>query len=64
MDDNSSRTLDFEEFQKGLHNFDVNLTDEEIKAIFKKFDKDSSGTIDFNEFLLTLRVRQIFSLRF
>lgn len=57
MDDNSSRTLDFEEFQKGLHDFGVNLTDEEIKEVFKKFDKDSSGSIDFDEFLVTLRVR-------
>nr|CDP96821.1 Bm2858, isoform b [Brugia malayi] len=55
MDDNGSRTLDLDEFQKGLHDFGVNSTDEEIKEIFKKFDKDSSGSIDFDEFLLTIR---------
>ncbi|CAG9537659.1 unnamed protein product [Cercopithifilaria johnstoni] len=55
MDDNGSRTLDFEEFQKGLHDFDVKSTSEEIQEVFKKFDKDNSGTIDFDEFLLSLR---------
>ncbi|VBB25461.1 unnamed protein product [Acanthocheilonema viteae] len=55
MDDNNSRTLDFKEFQKGLHDFGVNLTDKEIGEVFKKFDKDSSSTINFDEFLVTLR---------
>lgn len=59
MDDNSNRTLDSEEFRKGLHDFGVDSTDEEIDEVFKKFDKDGSGTIDFDEFLLTLRVRWV-----
>lgn len=60
MDDNGSRTLDYEEFQKGLREFGVNFRDEEIKDLFKKFDKDSSGSINFDEFLLTLRVSYFF----
>ncbi|VDK83603.1 unnamed protein product [Onchocerca ochengi] len=55
MDDNNSRTLDFEEFEKGLREFGVNSTNEEIKEAFSKFDKDNSGTINFDEFLTTLR---------
>ena len=30
---------------------------QELKEMFKKFDKDNSGTIEFEEFLQTLRVR-------
>ncbi|MCP9261853.1 Calcyphosin-like protein [Dirofilaria immitis] len=55
MDDNNSRTLDFEEFEKGLRDFGVSATDEEIKEAFKKFDKNNSGSINFDEFLLILR---------
>lgn len=56
MDDNSNRSLDLEEFRKGLHDFGVNATEEEIEAVFKRFDKDNSGSISFDEFLTTLRV--------
>ncbi|VDM94958.1 unnamed protein product [Thelazia callipaeda] len=51
MDDSGDRKLDLEEFRKGLHNFSVNIPNEEIEQLFKKFDKDGSGYIDFNEFL-------------
>uniref|UniRef100_A0A915PTI7 EF-hand domain-containing protein n=1 Tax=Setaria digitata TaxID=48799 RepID=A0A915PTI7_9BILA len=55
MDDNSNRKLDFEEFQKGLRDFGVNSSNEEVEETFKKLDKDGSGSIDFDEFLLALR---------
>lgn len=29
----------------------VGLDDEEVDAIFRKIDKDRSGSIDFNEFV-------------
>lgn len=57
MDDDNNRTLDFKEFLKGLHDYAVLIDKEEAEEIFKIFDKDRSGTIDFDEFLLTLRVR-------
>ncbi|XP_077203089.1 calcyphosin-like protein [Paroedura picta] len=55
MDDDNSRSLDFKEFLKGLHDYAVLIEKEEAEQIFKIFDKDGSGTIDFDEFLLTLR---------
>ncbi|NWV09259.1 CAPSL protein, partial [Ptilonorhynchus violaceus] len=55
MDYNNSRTLDFKEFLKGLHNYAVRINQEEAQEIFQKFDKDGNGTIDFEEFLVTLR---------
>ncbi|NXF05030.1 CAPSL protein, partial [Smithornis capensis] len=55
MDYNNSRTLDFEEFMKGLNDYALILDKEEAQKIFQRFDKDGSGTINFDEFLVTLR---------
>ncbi|KAG8131173.1 hypothetical protein E2320_017727 [Naja naja] len=55
MDDNNSRTLDFKEFVKGLHDYAVLIDKDEAEKIFQIFDRDGNGTIDFDEFLLTLR---------
>jgi len=55
MDDDRSRTLDFAEFKKGMHDFGVDLEPDEIKELFYLIDKDKSGTIDFDEFLVKLR---------
>lgn len=56
MDDDESRSLDKKEFAKGIH--DYGLTEMEpdiINELFEKFDKDGSGTVDFDEFLVNLR---------
>uniref|UniRef100_A0A0M3ITK1 EF-hand domain-containing protein n=1 Tax=Ascaris lumbricoides TaxID=6252 RepID=A0A0M3ITK1_ASCLU len=55
MDDNENRTLDMDEFRKGLHDFGVTIDEEEVEAAFKTLDKNNSGTIDFDEFLVALR---------
>lgn len=56
MDDDQSRSLDFKEFVKGLHDYGVELEKDDIKSMFNLFDKDGNGTIDFDEFLQSLRV--------
>ncbi|NXP27177.1 CAPSL protein, partial [Scytalopus superciliaris] len=55
MGDSKSRTLDFNEFMKGLNEYAVTLDKEEAREIFRIFDKDGSGKIDFDDFLVTLR---------
>lgn len=55
IDGNNSRTLDFNEFLRGLRHYAVMINKEEAQELFRIFDKDSSGTIDFEEFLVTLR---------
>ena len=59
MDDDGNKTLNFDEFKKGITEYSLGLTRDEITAIFKKFDTDSSGSIDFDEFLVKLRVSYI-----
>ena len=56
MDDNENKTLDFKEFKKGLHDYGIDLSGDEFFNVFKTFDRDDSGSIDFEEFLETLRV--------
>lgn len=57
MDDNNSRSLDVKEFLKGLSDYGVLMEKKEALSLFQVFDRDGSGMIDFDEFLLTLRVK-------
>lgn len=57
MDDDGSKSLNLEEFQKGLETYGLCVGKEKAKEIFSFVDKDNSGTIDFDEFLEKLRVR-------
>jgi Ca2+-binding EF-hand superfamily protein len=56
MDDDRNRTLNFDEFKKGIVEYGLGMSKDEITEIFKKFDTDNSGSIDFDEFLIKLRV--------
>ncbi|KAA0718544.1 Calcyphosin-like protein [Triplophysa tibetana] len=55
MDDDGSKCLDFQEFEKGLENYGVHVGREKAKEIFAMMDKDGSGSINFDEFLEKLR---------
>ncbi|XP_062509594.1 calcyphosin-like protein [Corticium candelabrum] len=55
MDDDRSRSLSFEEFSKGCHDYGLDFTVEEVNAAFRQVDRDGSGTLDFEEFLRALR---------
>lgn len=56
MDDDNNRSLDVKEFLKGLNDYGVLMEKEEAMSLFQIFDRDGSGQIDFDEFLLTIRV--------
>ncbi len=56
MDDNSNRKLEFDEFKKGLTEYGTGFSKDEIVSLFSQFDKDNSGSIDFDEFLEAVRV--------
>lgn len=62
MDDDQNRTLDFNEFKKGIRDYGLYLEPKELQEMFSAFDKDGSGVIDFDEFLLALRVSLIILL--
>jgi len=56
MDDDGNKKIDFPEFKKGLRDYGVDIEPGEVKEMFAAFDKDNSGSIDFDEFLVNLRV--------
>lgn len=51
MDDNCSGTLDMYEFKKGIKDFQIGIDEKDIEGLFKAFDIDGSGAIDFDEFI-------------
>uniref|UniRef100_A0A8D0H1D6 EF-hand domain-containing protein n=1 Tax=Sphenodon punctatus TaxID=8508 RepID=A0A8D0H1D6_SPHPU len=55
MDDNKSKSLELEEFLKGLSDAGVQLESGEGQKIFSLCDKDGSGTLNLDEFLEALR---------
>jgi len=58
MDDSRDRKLDITEFLDGCRGRGIHkMTDAELKEVFSKFDKDGSGSIDFEEFLRAIRPR-------
>ena len=59
MDDDGNKTLNFDEFKKGITEYGLGFNKDDIAEIFKKFDTDGSGSVDFDEFLIRLRVRFI-----
>ena len=51
MDDNGSGTLDMQEFKKGIRDFRVDMDPQDVENLFKAFDLNGSGDIDFDEFI-------------
>ena len=55
MDDNNSRSLDIYEFSKAMKDYMLGFSDQELKTLYAYFDIDRSGTVDYDEFLRSLR---------
>ena len=55
MDDDGSRQLSRGELKNGLRDYGIDLTPTELEQVFLYFDRDRSGSIDIDEFLLGLQ---------
>ena len=55
LDDNRNRQLDTNELMWGLKDFDIHLSEEQCNVLISHFDRDNSGTVNFDEFLRALR---------
>jgi Ca2+-binding EF-hand superfamily protein len=55
MDDDNSKSLDINEFKKAIRDFKVDIPEDFIDTIFKAFDLNRDGTIDYDEFLRIIR---------
>ena len=56
MDDDGSRNLNMEEFSKGIRETGLHLSEEDTDKLFKAFDKDGGGSVNYDEFLVAIRV--------
>ncbi len=56
MDDDGSMDLNMYEFNKSLHDCRLKFDEDETKRLFRIFDRDNSGSIDYDEFLRAVHV--------
>lgn len=57
MDDDGSKTLDMREFRDGLRDYGLRELDEQtIADVFRELDRDGSGKLNYDEFLVAIRV--------
>ena len=54
-DDNNTKELEIYEFTKALHEFETELTDDEINGLFNYFDKEKTGVINYVKFINAIR---------
>jgi len=57
MDPDRNKSIEFDDFRWGLKNYGLNFNSDEIRTLFGFFDKNQNGSIDFKEFIETIRVR-------
>ena len=55
MDDDGSKTLSYPEFSKAVRDFKVGISEENIPILFDAFDSNHDGTINYDEFLRSIR---------
>ena len=51
MDDDNSKSLDLQEFQKAVKAYRISIDQNEVKRVFSLFDRDGNGSINYDEFL-------------
>jgi len=64
MDEDGNKKLNLEEFKTGLEEIHLELSEDEINEIFKKFDTDEDGNISVDEFIIGIRVSSRFFINF
>jgi len=55
MDDKGDKNLDVDDFRWGLIDFGVNVSKDEALEFLAHFDRDKNGSVNFDEFLRTLK---------
>lgn len=52
-------TVTKRQFQKVFKDIDIALTKDEMDAVWKRFDRDDSGVVDFNEFMVFVKTEVV-----
>lgn len=56
MDENGNKNLDVDDFRWGIMDYGISISKDEAGEILSNFDRDKNGTVNFDEFLVALRV--------
>ncbi len=56
MDDDYSKDLNMMEFRKAVKDYRLKFTEKDADNLFRIFDRDQSGMVNYDEFLRTIRV--------
>lgn len=59
VDDDYSKDLSLPEFKKAIKDYRLKFSDNDGARLFKIFDRDGSGSIDYDEFLRQIRVSHL-----
>ncbi len=54
MDDDESKTLDYQEFSKALQDYRIQVDQSDYQKLFRIFDRDGNGSINYDEFLRSI----------
>ena len=64
MDDSRDRRLDLDEFIVGCRECRISkMSPQELEEVFRRFDRDNSGKLDYDEFLFAIRVSLLSDLK-
>ena len=55
MDDDGSQTLSMPEFAKACKDFKIGVSEENVPILFSLFDRNGDGTLQYDEFIDTVR---------
>ena len=55
MDDDNSKDLSLVEFRKACNDYRLDMTPEDVDMLFRAFDRDRSGTVDYDELIRGIR---------
>ena len=56
LDQNGDKKLDLLEFQEALQDYGIDVDKATQKACFQEMDRNGNGVVNFDEFLIALRV--------
>ncbi|MDR3582083.1 MAG: EF-hand domain-containing protein [Candidatus Pacebacteria bacterium] len=57
MDDDNSKSLSLPEFKKVVKDYRLKINEKEAEKLFGVFDRNHSGSIDYDEFVRAIIVR-------
>lgn len=56
MDDNNDKAISYQEFNKAMRDYKIELTENETKLIFSEIDSDRSGNLSIDELVRSIQV--------